>query len=121
MPHSHNDENTVLDLLQELHTVLYRDELLTLLQVQRQGKWQRSGQQLGAEGVLGPAALVALKAEVAAAPKLPCWDTTGGQAAHKSSWLCKGSFSPAASQGCQQRCLLGCSTYGNDLIAEKKL
>lgn len=53
-PHSHNDENTVLNLLQELHTVLHRDELLTLLQVQRQGKWQRSGQQLGAEGILGP-------------------------------------------------------------------
>ena len=66
-----------------------------------------------------PAVLAALKAEVAAALKLPCWDMTGGQAAHKSSWLCKGSFCPAALQGCQQHCLLGCSTYGNDLIAEK--
>lgn len=68
---------------------------------------------------LTPAALAALKAEVAVAPKLLCWDMTGSQAVHKRSWLCKGSFCPAAFQGCQQHCLLGCSTYGNDLIAEK--
>lgn len=66
-----------------------------------------------------PTVLVALKAKAAAGPKLLCWDMRGGQAVRKSSWLCKGSFCPAAFQGCQQRCLLGCSTCGNDLIAEK--
>lgn len=120
MPHSHNNENTVLDLLQELHTLFYREELSTLLQVQRQGEWQKSGTAAGGQGVsLTLATLAALKAEVAAVPKLPCWDMTGGQAAHKISWLCKGSFCPAVFQGCQQCCLVGCSTYGNDLIAEK--
>lgn len=63
-----------------------------------------------------PPSQVALKAEVAVAPKLPCWDMTNIQAAQRSSWLCKGSFCPAVFQGCQQHCLLGCSTYGNDLI-----
>lgn len=74
------------------------------------------GQQLGAEGVPSPPTQVALKAEVAVALKLPCWDMTSIQAAQRSSWLCKGSFCPAVFQGCQQHCLLGCSTYGNDLM-----
>lgn len=43
VPHSQNDENTVLDLLQELHALLHREGLATLLQVQRQGEQQRSG------------------------------------------------------------------------------
>lgn len=53
VPHSHDDENTVLNLPQELQALLHREELLTLLQVQREsGNGQ--GQQLRAEGVPDP-------------------------------------------------------------------
>lgn len=43
MPHSQYDENTVLDLLQELHTLFHSEVLSTLLQVQKQGEQQKSG------------------------------------------------------------------------------
>lgn len=66
VPHSHDDENTVLDLLQELHTLLHREELTTLLQMQREGKCQRSGRDSswGQRVYPSPPAQVALKGEI---------------------------------------------------------
>lgn len=74
------------------------------------------GQHLGQRVSPSPPAQVALKVELTVTLKLPCWDMTCIQAAHRRRWLCKGSSCPAVFQGCQQHCLLGCSTYGNDLI-----